>query len=353
MQLTPPHAPWPGPPAPTVGGLPGPHSPGRGWCLVWAEGLCPARLSGGRGAAELIAKARMVAVAVAASRPVPAPRPRGQVAGAAAWPRGGKGQDSPERLQGPAPLLGHPPQPNWPSTTPAPSGPPGWGLLDLGGPFPARRPLLPPLRAGCANPQPVPGLRTARSWGSGPLCGSWGHPGLRQHPRCPALPPRPAAPGGGPVLASPAVPAGEAPWRVPAGLGPGGSGAERGSRLAAPPSAAFSSSENRDASVVWLHLGAAPRGPGSVYMRPPTGPQPMPSPPERRTPRRRGRHGTGAAGGCCSGALGTRGSREGAAPGGHGSPCLGGTRRGAGGAVTSAADPVRGLSPHRPAPPPA
>lgn len=136
------------------------------------------------------------------------------------------------------------------------------------------------------------------SQGSGPLRGSWEHPGLWHRPRCPTGSPRrgthPHCPGdahGQGRAAGPRSPPGLGSTRGESQQGWGRVGRElsHGSRLAAPPSAAFSSSENCDASVVWLHLGAAPRGPSSVYTQPPAGPQPMPSPPEQHTPRHGGK----------------------------------------------------------------
>lgn len=71
---------------------------------------------------------------------------------------------------------------------------------------------------------------------------------------------------------------------------------ERGYRFAAPPRTAFSSSENSDASVVWLHLGAAPQGPGSVYTPQLTGPSPCRASRSSAHHGRRGRHSGGPSG---------------------------------------------------------
>lgn len=65
----------------------------------------------------------------------------------------------------------------------------------------------------------------------------------------------------------------------------GWAGVERGYRSSAPPCTAFSSSENCDAAAVCLHLGASPRGRGSIYTRQ------LPTLRANRSSARRGRKG--------------------------------------------------------------
>lgn len=234
---------------------------------------------------------------------------------------------------------------------------PGMGAAGLGWPLPCAPAPAPPAAGGCGRDAQT--LR--RPWGSGWIGpgaqdgsagaggarGSGSIPGARRCPLAQRLP------AGDPSSPARPCPRGRARGESQQGWGRVGRGLSVGPGSQLHP--AQLSPLLRTVMLLWFGFTLGqPRGVPARYIcgRPPA---PSPCRAHRSGAHHGGEVGTarGLPGGACSGALGTRGSREGAAPGGHGSPCLGGTRRGEGRAVTSAADPVRGLSPHCAAPPPA